>query len=118
MNDNKTIPVTGQLLTVTPSPHIKRPSNVRTVMAEVIIALLPAIGWGIYAFGVRAAVLILISTASCVLFEYLFELLLRRPVTVSDFSAALTGVLLGMNLPVAAPLWIPVIGAFFAIVVV
>lgn len=107
-----------RLFTATPPPHIKKSSNVRTVMLEVIIALLPACAWGVYVFGWRALVILLTSVISCVAFEALTQLMLKRHVTVWDFSAALTGLLLGMNLPVSTPVWIPVIGSFFAIVIV
>lgn len=116
MNGN--IKISDKLLTVTPSPHIKRPTSVRSVMLEVLIALLPASAWGVYAYGWRALVILLISVASCVLFELLTELILKRPITVGDLSAAVTGLLLGMNLPSHTQWWIPIIGAFFAIVVV
>lgn len=108
----------ASLLTVTPSPHVRRSANVRTIMAEVAIALLPAAAWGVYVFGWRALTLMLISVASSVLFELLFELALKRTVTISDFSAVVTGLLIGMNLPVTVPLWIPVAGSAFAILLV
>lgn len=87
-------------------------------MIEVFAALLPAAAWGVYAYGWKALAVLLISIISCVLFEFLTELILKRPITVGDFSAAVTGLLLGMNLPSQVPLWLPVIGSFFAIVVV
>ncbi len=105
-------------LAASPSPHIKRAETTRTIMLDVIIALLPALGWGIYVFGPRALVIVLISVVSSVLFEFLFRLLLRRPQSVGDLSAVVTGLLLGLNLPSSVSYWIPVVGAFFAIVVV
>ena len=87
-------------------------------MLDVIIALMPALLWGVYVFGPRALVVVLISVASSVLFEYLVRLILHRPCTVGDLSAVVTGLLLGLNLPSAVSYWIPVVGAFFAIVVV
>lgn len=106
------------LLTVSSSPHIKHPDNARILMADVLIALAPAYVWGIYIFGWRALTLGLISIASCVLFEALTQYILHRPVTIGDLSAAVTGLLLAMNLPVTAPLWLPVVGSAFAIIVV
>ena len=106
------------LLTVMPSPHIKSPETTATVMLDVILALLPAFIWGVYVFGSRAAAVMAISVAACVGFEAAAQFLLHRPVTISDLSAVVTGLLLAMNLPVSVPLWMPVIGAFFAIVVV
>ena len=107
-----------ELLTVSPSPHIKAAERTGTIMFDVIIALLPAFIWGVYNFGIRALVIGLIGVASSVGFEALSRYLLRRPSTVGDLSAAVTGLLLAMNLPVTVPLWMPVVGSFFAIVVV
>jgi electron transport complex protein RnfD len=107
-----------ELLTVSPSPHARRKVTTASVMKDVLIALLPATIWGIYIFGVRAALVVLLCVASSVLFELLTQLALRRPVTVSDCSAAVTGLLLGLNLSPAVPLYVPVVGAAFAIIVV
>ena len=107
-----------QLLTVSPSPHMKTSDNTRTIMIDVLIALLPAYVWGVISFGLRALAIGLISVVSCILFEALAEWILKRPVTVSDCSAAVTGLLISMNLTVTVPLWMPVVGAFFAIVIV
>jgi electron transport complex protein RnfD len=107
-----------KLLTVSPSPHIRNSENTRTIMTDVVIALLPALIWGVYIFGLRTLTITVISVVSCVLFEFLFRLALKRPQTVTDFSAVVTGVLLALNLPATVSLWIPVVGAFFAIVIV
>ena len=109
---------TKKMLTVSSSPHIKAWETTRTLMIDVIIALVPALVWGIYSFGWRALSITVMSVASCVAFEYLTQKLLKRPVTVRDFSAVVTGILLAFNLPVSTPLWIPVAGGFFAIVIV
>jgi len=87
-------------------------------MLDVVIALIPAYVWGVLVFGLRAAVLGAISVASCVLFEFLFQKIAGRPNTIGDLSAVVTGMLLAMNLTVGTPYWLPVVGAFFAIVVV
>ena len=108
----------ASLLTVEPSPHIKRRASIRWSMLEVIIALIPACAFGVYAFGWRALIVLLISTGSAVLAEFLYQLLMKKPIMVKDCSAALTGLLLGMNLPVSVPLWIPVVGSAFAIIIV
>ena len=130
-NKEKTIPKTendGQavqkkvpiplFLTVSPSPHIRNPENISSIMLDVLIALMPAFLWGVYVFGWRALMIAILSVASCVGFEALTEKLLKCPITISDLSAAVTGLLLAMNLPVSVPLWLPVVGGFFAIVVV
>ena len=106
------------LLTVEPSPHIKRRASIRSSMLEVIIALLPACAFGVYIFGWYALGVLLISTASAVFFEFLYQKLMKKRVLIGDCSAALTGLLLGMNLPSTVPLWLPVIGSAFAIIVV
>jgi len=107
-----------EFLTVSPSPHIKSPETTTTVMLDVIIALMPAFIWGVYVFGFRALVIGLISVGACVGFEAAAQFLMGRRITVTDLSAAVTGLLLAMNLPVTVPLWMPVVGSFFAIVVV
>jgi len=107
-----------ELLTVSPSPHIKHTDTTTTIMLDVLIALTPAAAWGVFVFGPRALVIMLISVLSSVLFEYLSRLIFKRNCTIGDLSAAVTGLLLGMNLPSTVSYWIPVVGAFFAIVVV
>lgn len=107
-----------QLLTVSPSPHLKAPVSTGKIMLDVLIALTPALAWGIYMAGLRAALIVLICVASCILFEALSVKLMGRKTSLLDLSAAVTGVILAMNLPVSVPLWMPVVGAFFAIVVV
>ena len=105
-------------LVISPAPYLRTPDTTRSVMLDVIVALLPAFAWGVYAFGTRALLLGIVSVASSVLFEALFELLLHRPVTIGDLSAAVTGLLLAMCLSPAVPIWMPIVGAFFATVVV
>ena len=105
-------------LTMTASPHIKSTIKTKHLMGDVIIALVPALIWSIYVFGFRALTLTLISCSSCVLFEYLYRKTMGKSNTVCDLSAVITGILLAFSLPVSVPLWIPVIGAFFAIVIV
>lgn len=87
-------------------------------MRDVIIALVPALIASVIIFGFRALVLTTVCTASCVVFEYFSRKILGRKNTVSDLSAAVTGVLLAFNLPVELPLWMAVVGCFFAIVIV
>ena len=119
MNPNQPQPASmPELLTVSPSPHARRGVTTSRLMIDVLIALAPAAVWGVAAFGPRAALVLLLSVASALLAEFLAEKLLRRPVTLRDGSAAVTGLLLGMNLSADVPLYIPVVGAVFAIVVV
>ncbi len=105
-------------LTVSPSPHIKNVDTTRSIMRDVLIALVPALVWGVYVFGVNALLMPLICVACCMGFEYLAEKLLKRPNTVADLSAAVTGLLLGLNLPANKSFFLPVVGAAFAIIVV
>ncbi len=103
---------------VSSSPHSKDHRNVSSIMGCVLIALVPtAVGSVIY-FRWKAALMMLISVLSCVLCEYIFNLMLKKKQTIYDCSAIVTGLLLAFNLPVSAPLWLPPIGALFAIMVV
>ncbi len=105
------------LLKVSSNPHIRSKVTTSGIMMAVVIALLPAAGFGIYHFGTRALMIILLSVASCVLTEFLFGLY-RKKTTITDLSAVVTGLLLGLNLPVSVPYWMPVMGGVFAILVV
>ena len=107
----------SELFKVSSNPHIRSRVTTNGIMMAVIIALLPAAGFGIYNFGPRAAVVILVTVASTVLTEFLFGLY-RKKQTISDLSAVVTGLLLAMNLPVSIPLWMAVLGGVFAILVV
>jgi electron transport complex protein RnfD/electron transport complex protein RnfC len=87
-------------------------------MMWVVIALLPTTGFGIYNFGLKALIIILLSVASAVLAEFVYEKALKKPITIGDFSAVVTGLLLALNLPSTVPWWIPVLGSIFAIIMV
>ena len=104
--------------TVSASPHFHSGNTTGTIMADVLIALVPAGIMSVVLFGQRSLWLILISVVSCMLFEYVTRRLLKRPNSLGDLSAVVTGVLLAFNLPSNVPMWLPVIGAFVAIVVV
>ncbi|MDE6608742.1 MAG: RnfABCDGE type electron transport complex subunit D [Lachnospiraceae bacterium] len=108
----------NKLLKVSSNPHIRSGATTGNIMLTVVLALLPAAGFGIYNFGARAFVLMVVTVLSAVLTEFLFEKLCRKPVTIGDFSAVVTGLLLALNLPVSVPLWIGVLGGVFAILVV
>lgn len=115
---NQTAPAMPEQLTVSPSPHAKREVTTSRLMGDVLIALLPATVWGFVAFGLRAVLVVLTSVISCIFFEFLAQKILRRPVTVRDLSAAVTGLLLGLNLSPAVPIYIPIVASAFAIIVV
>lgn len=105
-------------LTISCSPHVHGKTTTRTIMRDVIIALLPALVGSVYFFGLRTLVVTLISVASCVFFEWAWCRLMKQPSKVYDLSAVVTGMLLAFVCPVTIPYWIIVIGALFAIVVV
>ena len=105
-------------LIVSSSPHVKMKDRISGIMLDVIIALVPAMAAGVYYFGMPALLVILTSVASCVLSEYVYECITKKPKTVKDLSAVVTGVLLALTLPPTTPLWMVVIGGAFAIVIV
>lgn len=104
-------------LRVSSNPHIRSKVTTNGIMMAVVLALLPAAGFGIYNFGIRALLHILITVAATVLTEFLFGLY-KKKLTITDLSAVVTGLLLALNLPVGAPLWIGALGGVFAILVV
>ena len=108
----------NKLLTVSGSPHFRHEDSTKTIMCDVIIALIPAIIWSCYIFGMRVALITAISVASCVVFEALWGLIFKKGAAVGDFSAVVTGIILACTLPPAADLWMPVLGAFIAIIIV
>lgn len=107
-----------KLFTVSASPHTKAPATTRSIMLDVIIALLPAGFAGVAVFGARAALVIAVCVACCVFFEFLSNKIMKRPLSIGDLSAVITGLLLAYNLPVTIPLWMCAIGSFVAIVIV
>ena len=100
------------------SPHIHSGRSTSGIMRDVIIALLPTAVAGTIIFGLRSLLVLAVCVASCVLFEAGFQMLIKKEQTVGDFSAAVTGLLLGLNLPANIPLWQCVVGSLFAIIVV
>lgn len=107
----------SDLLKVSSNPHIRSKVNTTGIMFAVVIALLPAAGFGIYNFGVRALFVELVTVAAAVLTEFLFGLYKKKQ-TIGDLSAVVTGLLLALNLPVNIPLWAAALGSVFAILVV
>ena len=100
------------------SPHIHSGRSTRGIMLDVLIALLPVTAAGAAIFGLRSLLVVAFTVAACVGFEALFNLVAKKPIPVKDLSAAVTGLLLGLNLPANIPLWQCAVGALFAIVVV
>lgn len=105
-------------LNISTSPHTRSKVTTKSIMYQVAIALLPAAAFGVYQFGIRALLVILITVLTCMASEYLWQKLMHKPITVSDGSALVTGLLLALNLSADVPLWMPVIGGVFAIIVV
>lgn len=106
------------MYTVSSSPHIRALDTTQTIMRDVIIALLPATFAGIYFFKLEAFLVILVSILSCVGAEALWQKLTHQKITVTDLSAVVTGLLLSFNVPPSIPLWIPIVGGFFAVIIV
>ena len=106
------------MLTVSSSPHLKHPDTTSGIMLDVIIALAPAAIYGCILFGIRALLLIFTCIISAVLAEYIWCKLLKKPISIGDLSAVVTGLLLAMNLSTAVPIWIAAIGSAVAIIVV
>ena len=108
----------SDLMKVSSNPHVRSKTTTSNIMLAVVIALLPAAGFGIYNFGLKALITIVITVAATVLTEFVFEKICKKKVTIGDYSAVVTGLLLALNLPVSAPWWIGVVGGVFAILVV
>ena len=106
------------LLSVSVSPHIRSDEGTRSIMLDVLIALVPALGVAAYMFGLRAILVTLVSCVACVFFEWAYRKLLKKPKSIGNLSALVTGTLLAYCLPVTIPLWILIIGDFFAIIIV
>ncbi len=105
-------------LIATSSPHIRAAENTRSIMLDVIIAMLPALAWAVWMFGFKALTLTAFSAAGCVFFEWGYRKLMKKPQSVGDLSAVVTGMLLAFVSPVTTPHWMILVGDFFAIVVV
>lgn len=101
---------------VSGTPHVRSKESIQSIMRDVIIALVPASVMGIYYFGLRALMLMVAAIVSAVFFEWLYQKLMKKPITISDLSAVVTGLLLAMNLPAAAPVWVAIVGSAFAII--
>ena len=108
----------SDMMKVSSNPHVRSRVTTSNIMMWVVISLLPAAGFGIYNFGVDALIILVLSVASAVLTEFVYEKLMHKEITIKDFSAVVTGLLLGMNLPSTVPWWLPILGGIFAILVV
>lgn len=106
------------ILHVSSSPHVRAKDSTNRIMAYVLLALLPTTLFGIFNFGPKALLLIVLTIASCVATEWVFEKIIHKKSTISDLSAVVTGLLLALNLPVTLPWWEAVLGGVFAIAIV
>jgi len=113
MNDYKNLK-----LIATSNPHIRCSETTRSIMLDVIIAMVPALIWAVISFGLKALTLTVVSVIGCMFFEWLYRVLLKKPQSVGDLSAVVTGMLLALTSPVTVPYWMILIGDFFAIIVV
>ena len=107
-----------KLLNVSSSPHVRSHETTHSIMLDVAIAMLPASAFGVYHFGLHALLVLIVTVAACMLSEYLYEKLMKKPNTLYDCSALVTGMILALNMPPEIPVWIPALGGIFAIIVV
>ena len=107
-----------KLLNVSSSPHVRNKITTQNLMFDVAIAMIPASVYGVWQFGMHALLVLIATVVSCVLSEYVYEKLMKKPITVSDGSAVVTGMILALNMPPEIPVWIPFLGGIFAIIVV
>lgn len=108
----------SELYNVSASPHVRSKESTKTIMADVAIALIPAGLFGVYNFGLNALIIILVSVATCILTEYIYQKRMKKVITISDCSALVTGLLIAYNLPSTVPFWMPIVGGVFAIIIV
>ena len=95
----------NELFNVASSPHVRSKDTTNRIMLYVLIALLPATGFGIYNFGLSALILVVAAIVSCVASEYIFNIITKRKQTIGDLSAVVTGLLLALNVPSSLPVW-------------
>lgn len=100
------------------APHIRSNDTVQRIMLDVLIALVPAAIASVYFFGLYSLAIMAVSVVACVLSEYVFQKLMKKPIQVKDLSAVVTGILLAFNVPAGAPLWMVAFGGVFAIIIV
>ena len=108
----------SDLYNVSTSPHVRHKDSTTGIMRDVLFALLPASAFGVYNFGIKALILIIVAIVTCVATEAAFEYFMHKKITVLDLSAAVTGLLLALNVPSTLPVGMLIIGCFFAIIIV
>ena len=105
-------------LTLSGSPHQKQTGSTSGIMLVMLASLVPSLVWACVRLGLRSLLVCGVCVLSCVAFEFLYQIIIKRQTTVHDLSAVVTGMLIAFNMPVAVPLYIPIVGCFFAVVVV
>ena len=105
-------------LVVSSAPHIVTNADTSYILKQVMIAMVPALAAAVYVFGIRSLLLTVVCIAASMAFEYAYNKLMKKPQTVGDFSAGVTGMLIAFNVPSGLPYWIAILGCFFAIIVV
>lgn len=108
----------SKMLNLSANPHVRDDITTSAIMRDVVIAMIPTALYGIAQWGFNAALVVVLTTLAAVLAEFVYEKLMKLPITIGDFSAAVTGLILALNCPPDIPAWIPVLGALFAIIVV
>ncbi len=108
----------AELYNVSSSPHVRSTTSTKDIMRDVLIAMVPATAFGVWNFGFYSLAVIILTVAAAVATEYVFCKVVKKQVSIGDYSAAVTGMILALNMPPQIPVWIPVLGAIFAIVVV
>ena len=108
----------SKLFNVSSSPHVRNNDTTQRIMRDVAIAMLPATAYGVYQFGLYSLLIVILTVVSCVVSEYVCEKAMKKPVTVYDCSAVVTGMILALDMPPEIPFWIPMLGGVFAIIVV
>ena len=103
---------------VSSSPHVRDNSSTSNIMKDVCIAMIPTLAFGCFQFGLSALIVVIGTVLACVLAEYLYEKIMKKPITIGDFSAVVTGLILALNMPPEIPVWMPILGGVFAIIVV
>lgn len=107
-----------KMLNLSANPHVRDKVTTADIMRDVCIAMIPTTLYGIYQWGFNAAMVVILTTAFAVLAEYVYEKAMKLPITIGDFSAAVTGLILALNCPPNIPVWMPCIGSIFAIIIV
>ena len=106
----------NNMLHVSSSPHVRDRVTTKNLMYDVVIALIPATVWGAYQFGIYALAVVIATVLACLVSEYVWEKGMGKPITITDGSAVVTGMILALNMPPEIPIWIPMLGGVFELI--